>query len=70
MTPTTRTAAIAAPSRHQVEAKPFLLRLLDGIAAADARYRERQALARMEEHRLEDMGIVRDADGTLHAARR
>lgn len=48
-------------TRAKAPAKPFLRRLLDQLVAADQSYREGQKLRRMDDTRLRDMGISRQA---------
>lgn len=51
---------LAAPAR------PFVLRLLDRIAAADAAYRQKVALRGMSAERLADMGLTEvDIEGAF-----
>lgn len=61
MTVSLRTpAARLNPTLRDDPSKPLLLRLLDTIAAWDARYRDAHKLRNMTDERLADMGLTRE----------
>lgn len=49
----------ALPANLSHVSRPWLLRLLDRVLAANAQHRQHQALLQMDDHILSDIGITR-----------
>ncbi len=65
----TARATIPATKGKTASRQPLFLRVLNWLADADCRYREKQKLAALPDERLEDIGITREESKLLFCRR-